>query len=289
MSNDGSARVWDVGDRRELARLRHDQAIASAAFSPDGERILTASSDGTARVWNAASGRELVRLKHDREVSSAAFSADGQRVVTTSWDQTARVWDAFTGRELARVKHDRAVHWAGFSADGRRVMTGMNELSASFVSTWDVASRKELWRSAYLPTLLSVDHSADGQWAATAYSGGVAIWNAASGESIAVRQSSENAAVGPGGFSPDALRIMSEGLPFGSATFSLDGRRLLTATGDHSARIWDTSWLARHDEELVGAVCREKLGGARRLTRADVALGPLLLGRVGEDVCPRGR
>ena len=31
----------------------------SAAFSPDGKRIVTASSDKTARVWDAATGQPI--------------------------------------------------------------------------------------------------------------------------------------------------------------------------------------------------------------------------------------
>ena len=33
--------------------------MTSAAFSPDGKRIVTASSDKTARVWDAESGKPI--------------------------------------------------------------------------------------------------------------------------------------------------------------------------------------------------------------------------------------
>ncbi|MEZ4310959.1 MAG: hypothetical protein R3F14_23200 [Polyangiaceae bacterium] len=50
----------------------------SGFFSPDGERVVTASADSTARVWNAdGTGVPLVPRGHDNRVSSAAFSPDG--------------------------------------------------------------------------------------------------------------------------------------------------------------------------------------------------------------------
>ena len=67
--------------------------VVSAAFSPDGARVVTASDDGTARIWDAASGKELAPLGgHTSEVASAAFSPDGARVVTASQDGTARIY-----------------------------------------------------------------------------------------------------------------------------------------------------------------------------------------------------
>ena len=79
-----------------IAVLRgHDGRVQSAAFSPDGGRIVTASEDKTARLCDGATGETIAVLRgHDREVLSAAFSPDGARVVTASEDKTARLWDA---------------------------------------------------------------------------------------------------------------------------------------------------------------------------------------------------
>ena len=83
--------------------------MVSAAFSPDGSRIVTASWDKTARIWDAATAKEIAVLRgHDGPVVSAAFSPDGSRIVTASEDKTARIWDAATAKEIAVLRgHER--------------------------------------------------------------------------------------------------------------------------------------------------------------------------------------
>ena len=75
------------------AELRgHSSEVLSAAFSPDGLRIVTASDDSTARVWDAATGKPIATLSgHSGRVGSAAFSRDGLRIVTASYDKTGSV------------------------------------------------------------------------------------------------------------------------------------------------------------------------------------------------------
>ena len=89
----------------------HADLVTSAAFSPDGKRIVTASNDKTARLWDAATGRQIGALVgHNDAVLCAAFSPDGKRIVTASWDKTARLWDAETGRLIdALIVHGGSV------------------------------------------------------------------------------------------------------------------------------------------------------------------------------------
>jgi hypothetical protein len=75
-----------------IQTLEHQGPVNSAVFSPDGKRILTASSDGTAKLWDAG-GKLLADLnKHKGAVLSAVFSPDGKRILTASSDGTAKVW-----------------------------------------------------------------------------------------------------------------------------------------------------------------------------------------------------
>jgi WD40 repeat protein len=94
---DGVARVWDLATRAAVVELiGHEGEVTSARFSPDGQRVATASDDGTARLWDVASGKQLAVLQgHEGRVRSVAFSPDGTRVVTASDDRTAWIWPVF--------------------------------------------------------------------------------------------------------------------------------------------------------------------------------------------------
>jgi WD40 repeat protein len=50
----------------------HEDWVHSAAFSPDGARIVTASADRTARIWDATTGTETTRIALDAAVRALA-------------------------------------------------------------------------------------------------------------------------------------------------------------------------------------------------------------------------
>jgi WD40 repeat protein len=101
----------------------HENWVRGACFSPDGVRILTASSDGTARLWDAGTGGELAALRgRENWGRSACFSPDGARILAASEDRTARLWDAGTGQEVARIALDAAV--TGLNVHGGAIALG---------------------------------------------------------------------------------------------------------------------------------------------------------------------
>ena len=61
-------------DLRERLDLGHDGGVSSAAFSPDGKRIVSSSLDKTVRLWDAATG-QMIRdpLKHGDGVEGVAW------------------------------------------------------------------------------------------------------------------------------------------------------------------------------------------------------------------------
>ncbi len=81
VSEDNTARVWDVATGRCLAVLAgHSIEVTSAAFSPDGKFAVTTSKDQTVRVWHIASGKGTI-LVWGVKADAAVFSPDGKAVV----------------------------------------------------------------------------------------------------------------------------------------------------------------------------------------------------------------
>ncbi|MEH1891997.1 MAG: ribosome assembly protein 4, partial [Nostoc sp.] len=66
---------------QELNTLEgHRSPVSSVVFSPDGQRLASASADNTIKLWDAATGKPLQTLSgHSSRVLSVVFSPDGQR------------------------------------------------------------------------------------------------------------------------------------------------------------------------------------------------------------------
>jgi WD40 repeat protein len=73
----------------------HAGYVPSITFSPDGTRLVSASSDRTLKLWSTADGTDLGTLYgHRGRVSGVVFSRDGHRIYSTGEDGDVRVWEA---------------------------------------------------------------------------------------------------------------------------------------------------------------------------------------------------
>jgi WD40 repeat protein len=178
VSPDG-VHVLNAADGAELQVLKA-RVVKSAGFSPDGQKVVTASDDRTARIWDIASGSELRVLRHEGEVSTAAFSPDGQKIVTASNDRTARLWDATTGAELRTFRTpEGSVFTAEFSPKGERIVTASNDRT---VRVWDAATGEEVAVLRTQPAAVDFSTAAyapDGESIVTAnWDGQARVWPA---------------------------------------------------------------------------------------------------------------
>jgi WD40 repeat protein/serine/threonine protein kinase len=98
----------------------HQYTIPHAEFSPDGNRIVSASHDDTARIWSVSTSQPLtMAIRHGADVNRARFSPNGLLIATGSSDQTVGIWDAASGRRVAGpLPHPFWVTDVRFSPDG---------------------------------------------------------------------------------------------------------------------------------------------------------------------------
>jgi WD40 repeat protein len=181
--------------------------VQHCAFSPDGRWIVSGSDDGTLKVWDADTGTVLRTLtghtdlsNHPVQVNCCAFRPDGRQIVSGNgyFDGTLMVWDADSG---AVVRH---------------------------LSTASRLMHNAVFDCAFSP---------DGR---TIVSAGaectLTVWDAGTDAAEAGNRV-------PGLLFPD---LMSEtpqtltghsGFVFGFA-FSPDGRWIVSASDDHTLRVW---------------------------------------------------
>ncbi|MFI5461294.1 MAG: tetratricopeptide repeat protein, partial [Isosphaerales bacterium] len=158
-NNRGEAVVWEVrsGTQKVLKGsgkmgTAHDESITHAAFTSDGDYLVTTGRDDKAFVWRLHDGsyRELLTKKdeeigHTGDIVFASFDRAGTRVVTAGADSWAIVWerapDQRQFRLVQKLKNNRALTHAVFSTDARYVLTADTD---GITCLWDVKDSRPL-------------------------------------------------------------------------------------------------------------------------------------------------
>jgi WD40 repeat protein len=239
------ARVWDAATGVPIGKpLPHDNKVdwCPSLRNSDGMRVITASDDKTAQVWDVSNGAPIGKpMKHNNRIRSVAFSPDGTRVVTASEDNDAQVWDATTGAPIGKSMRDQdSVTKAAFSPDGARVVTD----SGKSARMWDAATGAPVGETMRHKGWVScVAFRPDGARLVTASGDNktAQVWDATTGAPIGKPMPHVNLVWCPA-FSPAPIgKPMKHSEAVDSAAFSPDGMRVVTASDDSTAQVWDAA------------------------------------------------
>jgi eukaryotic-like serine/threonine-protein kinase len=242
----------------------HTGLVWSAAFSPDGQRVASASGDATAQVWDATTGDHLnIYSRHKDSVYAVSWSPDGSRIVSASYDKTVQIWDATFGDPIYTYRgHSSWVWTASWSPNGRRIASGGGD---STVQVWNSAGDgQRIIYTGHMAPVYAVAWSPDGSRLASAGGDGtIQIWDAVNGNRLSTHRG-QSASIWTLAWSPDGKRIASAGddktiqiwnAGDGSHLFvypghtdfvytvawSRDGKRIASAGDDKTVQIWDVA------------------------------------------------
>jgi len=260
--------------------------VTSAAFSPDGNYIVTASEDNAARVWKLGEDgawHSVALEGHQGFVCSAAFSPVGVHIVTASEDGTARVWNLGEDgawHSVALEGNQGTVLSAAFSPVGARIVTASMDGTARVWSPGEDDAWHSVTLEGHQDVVTSAAFSLDGARIVTASLDKTArVWDLGKdGVWHSVALEGHQDILFSAAFSPDGARIVTASLDktarvwslgedgawhnvaledhrgvVASAAFSPDGARIVTASWDKTARVWsldeDDAW---HSVALEG-------------------------------------
>ena len=166
-------------DPQQWFRFMTPVRVTRAACDPSCSVLLTARADGQLTLWETATQRRLWSARHEGALSLSvpsrggpAFSAGPQRI---------KAWDLTSGSLLWELDLRLAV------------LASSSPMAASPQGTWDLSSRRPVFRPGQTPylvgPLLAAGVSSNGRYAAFAYGGRgeVLAWDASRGKVFPVR------------------------------------------------------------------------------------------------------
>ena len=228
--------IWNAKTGKVIARIDPgaDQFLAGVSVSPDGSKVVW-QHYATAYIYDAASGTRITvahpeseKIKgHERGQSNiyhTAFSPDGSLLATASADKSVRIWDAHTGDLIEVLEgHRDTVRQVGFLGNDKHLMTLSDD---GTVRLWAVVTDNEIlpgsrfyekiigafYRNGAVLLVVQEDDNSISVWDDTHYSRVVSLKGP-------MRHNSN----------PTISR----------AIMDPSGQRLLTSTGDLTARVWN--------------------------------------------------
>ncbi|MCP6760619.1 MAG: AAA-like domain-containing protein [Fischerella sp. CENA71] len=225
--------VYKVKEQNRLEK--HNDAVRSVTFSPDGQTIATASEDNTVRLWSI-DGREIKKFTVPNQLfSSVSFSPDSKMIAAISANNTIKIWGR-DGREIITLKgQDKEQFMSSicFTADGKFIAAPSQD---NTVQLWNIKGQEIQTLKGDKYSVWSISCSPDNKTIVTADRGGfIKIWSIDGRELKTFRASNQSI--------------------FG-VNLSHDGQAIATAGGDTTVKLWNLEGkeirtLGKHDNYVI--------------------------------------
>jgi WD40 repeat protein len=256
----GRATVVALPSRRVVSRFRHRTKMVSLTFDRDGKRAVTAASNSeVARVWDVDTGRLERELRgHYGDVVVGTIDPSGSTIVTGSNDGQGRVWDATTGNVLTVLPgHLNFVEAVDITPDAVFVATGSPDRTAR---TWTQSGRLVVIHAGHTDAVTSTRFTSNGLMLVTGSDDGtVRLWDAGTAPDLVPARATPPAPPSLEAFTADrsaearadgaviritrrdgsSSELVGHANTITSVSFSPDGRRLVSASRDNDAILWD--------------------------------------------------
>lgn len=146
---DKSVAVHHAATGKLIRRFEgHSQRVWTAAFSPDGNYLVSCSGEyaapddgGEVKVWDVKTGKESATIdKQKQTVYHAIFSPDGKSVLSSSWDGSIKIWDARSGKQTNTLTgHTKTARVIAYTPDRKFIVSGGQDGAVCF---WDAQNGK---------------------------------------------------------------------------------------------------------------------------------------------------
>lgn len=243
-SRDGTVRVWDLGNGREVTAYRgHADDLKSqtedtnvfrvpaVAFAPDGQSIASSGGEHI-HVWEPKTGKRLHILKgHKGVVKALAFGPNANTLLSGGDDRTIHIWDIRAEKPVYSTSdQNQRVEAVAFGAGGK-LIAAIN--AAGELSVYNPATKKKL---------LSIPVTDSGQ---AGY--GVAFAADEYGIVTAGGDTKPKLIAGPdpegtrAGIGQTIRAYTGHSAKVNSLAATPDGKLIVTGSKDKSVRIWDAN------------------------------------------------